>query len=48
MSDSQELERKEILKQYRHLLDALRTQMEKGDKQLIRLAFEIPLTLIKI
>lgn len=43
MINSQELERKEILKQYRHLLDALRTQMEKGDKQLIRLAFEIAL-----
>src|ERR1700729_1976245 len=43
MSNSQELERKEILKQYRHLLNALRTQLQKGDKKLIRLAFEIAL-----
>lgn len=35
-----ELERKEILKQYRNLLKSLRQQMNKQDKRMIRVAFE--------
>src|SRR5580698_9180620 len=35
-----ELERKEILKQYRNLLKSLRQQMNKHDKRMIRVAFE--------
>ena len=36
-------ERKEILKQYANLLKALRNQLHKGDKRLVRLAFEMAL-----
>lgn len=38
-----QLERKQILKQYRNLLKALKPQMQKGDRKQIRLAFEIAL-----
>ncbi len=38
-----EAEKKEILKRYRHLLNACKRRMEKGDKQLIRKAFELAL-----
>jgi len=38
-----ELERKEILKQYRNLLKSLRRQMNKDDKKMIRQAFEMAL-----
>lgn len=38
-----ELERKEILKQYRNLLKSLRQQMNKDDKKMIRQAFEMAL-----
>ena len=37
------LERKEVLKQYRNLLLALKPQMQKGDHKQIRLAFEMAL-----
>ncbi len=37
------LERKEILKQYKNLLSSLKPQMQKGDHKQIRLAFEIAL-----
>ncbi|MEX2590641.1 MAG: hypothetical protein WD334_10600, partial [Chitinophagales bacterium] len=33
-------ENKEILKQYRQLLRVIKPQLQKGDKQLIRQAFE--------
>ena len=36
-------ERRKILTEYRNLLKAIRPQMQKGDKRLIRLAFEIAL-----
>src|SRR6266513_2949119 len=36
-----EQERKEIVKQYRHLLASLKPQLQRGDRKLIRLAFEI-------
>jgi GTP pyrophosphokinase len=36
-----ENERKEILKQYRRLLASLKPQLQRGDRKLIRLAFEI-------
>lgn len=36
-----ELERKEILKQYRHLMKALKPQLQRGDRRQIRLAFEM-------
>lgn len=36
-----EQENKEIVKQYRNLLASLKPQLQKGDKKLIRLAFEI-------
>ncbi len=38
-----EEEKKEILNRYRHLLKACRRKLEKGDKQLIRKAFNISL-----
>jgi GTP pyrophosphokinase len=38
-----ELERKEILKRYRDLLKACKRRLEKGDKQLIRKAFDVAL-----
>lgn len=38
-----ELERKEILKRYRNLLKACKRRLEKGDKQLIRKAFNVAL-----
>ena len=38
-----EQEKKEILKRYRSLLNACRRRMEKGDKLLIRKAFEVAL-----
>jgi guanosine-3',5'-bis(diphosphate) 3'-pyrophosphohydrolase len=38
-----EAERKEILKRYRALLKASRRQLEKGDKQIIRKAFDLAL-----
>lgn len=37
----QELEKKEIIQQYRRLLQALKPQLQKGDRRLIRLAFEV-------
>ena len=37
----QEHEKKEILHQYRKLLQALKPQLQKGDRKMIRLAFEI-------
>lgn len=39
----EEQERKEILKQYRALLRAIKPQLQKGDKQQIRAAFEMSL-----
>jgi len=36
-----EAERKEILKRYRHLMIACKRRLEKGDKELIRKAFEV-------
>ncbi len=36
-----EHEKKEILQQYRRLLHALKPQLQKGDRKMIRLAFEI-------
>lgn len=36
-----EKEKKEIKRQYRHLLRVIKPQLEKGDKQLIRRAFEL-------
>lgn len=36
-----EEEKKEIVKQYRHLLASLKPQLQRGDRKLIRLAFEI-------
>src|SRR4030095_17121627 len=41
LTDISELERKEIVKQYRHLLASLKPQLQRGDRKLIRLAFEI-------
>lgn len=38
-----ELEKKEILKRYRNLLMACKANLEKGDKRLIRLAFDTAL-----
>ncbi len=38
-----ELERKEILRRYRDLLKACKRKLEKGDKQLIRKAFDVAL-----
>jgi GTP diphosphokinase / guanosine-3',5'-bis(diphosphate) 3'-diphosphatase len=38
-----ELERKEILKRYRNLLKACKRRLEKGDKELIRKAFNVAL-----
>src|ERR1700741_5524842 len=38
---NEEQERKEILRQYRALLRSLRPKLKKGDKELVRLAFEI-------
>jgi GTP pyrophosphokinase len=38
-----EAERKEILKRYRNLLKASKRRLEKGDKQLIRKAFDVAL-----
>lgn len=40
---AQELEKKEILKRYRGLLKACRRTMEKGDKEMIRKAFDVAL-----
>lgn len=36
-----EAERKEILKRYRHLMIACKRRLEKGDKEMIRKAFEV-------
>ncbi len=36
-------ERKVILKEYRHLLKAIKPQLQRGDKQMIRHAFELAL-----
>lgn len=36
-----EAERKEILKRYRHLMAACKRRLEKGDKEIIRKAFEV-------
>src|SRR6185436_9816491 len=36
-----EQEKKEIVKQYRNLLASLKLQLQRGDRKLIRLAFEI-------
>jgi len=36
-----EAERKEILKRYRHLMSACKRRLEKGDKEIIRKAFEV-------
>ncbi|PBQ32136.1 RelA/SpoT family protein [Sphingobacteriaceae bacterium] len=36
-----EAERKEILKRYRHLIIACKRRLEKGDKEIIRKAFEV-------
>src|SRR5919112_144077 len=38
---TQEQEKKEILRHYRALLRALRPKLKKGDKELVRLAFEM-------
>ena len=38
---TEEQEKKEILSQYRALLRSLRTKFKKGDKELVRLAFEM-------
>jgi GTP pyrophosphokinase len=38
-----EEERKEILKRYRNLLKACKRRLEKGDKQIIRKAFDVAL-----
>ena len=38
-----ELEKKEILKQYRHLLRVIKPRLEKGDKRQIRMAFDMAL-----
>src|SRR6476619_5469481 len=38
---SEEQERKEILRQYRALLRSLRPKLKRGDKELVRTAFEI-------
>src|SRR3954463_10569220 len=38
-----EQERKEILKRYRNLLQACKRKLEKGDKEIIRKAFDIAL-----
>ncbi|MBI3511369.1 MAG: bifunctional (p)ppGpp synthetase/guanosine-3',5'-bis(diphosphate) 3'-pyrophosphohydrolase [Bacteroidetes bacterium] len=38
-----EIERKEILKRYRNLLKACKRKLEKGDKQVIRKAFNVAL-----
>jgi len=38
---TEEQERKEIVRQYRALLRALKTKLKKGDKELVRQAFEI-------
>src|SRR3954463_5599509 len=38
-----EQERKEILKRYRNLLQACKRKLEKGDKQLVRKAFNVAL-----
>ncbi len=38
---NEEQERKEILRQYRALLRSLRTKLKRGDKELVRTAFEI-------
>ena len=37
----EEQERKEILRQYRALLRALKTKLKPGDKEMIRTAFEM-------
>ena len=39
-TEDRQRENKEILKQYRHLLRAIKPRLKKGDKQQIRLAFE--------
>lgn len=38
---NEEQERKEILRQYRALLRSLRTKLKRGDKELVRTAFEM-------
>src|ERR1700739_4464419 len=37
----EELEKKEILNRYKKLLNASRRRLEKGDKEIIRKAFEV-------
>ena len=37
----EETEKKEIVRQYRALLRALKTKLKKGDKELVRRAFEM-------
>lgn len=39
----QEKEKKEILKRYRRLMKALRPKLEKGDREMVRKAFELAL-----
>ena len=38
---NEEQERKEILRQYRALLRSLRAKLKRGDKELVRAAFEM-------
>src|SRR5215216_6492500 len=38
---TEEQERKEILRQYRALLRSLKSKLKKGDKELVRIAFEM-------
>ena len=38
---NEEQERKEILRQYRALLRALKSKLKPGDKEMIRTAFEM-------
>ncbi|TXT34011.1 MAG: GTP pyrophosphokinase, partial [Chitinophagaceae bacterium] len=38
---NEEQEKKEIIRHYRALLKSLRPKLKKGDKELIRLAFEM-------
>jgi guanosine-3',5'-bis(diphosphate) 3'-pyrophosphohydrolase len=38
---NEEQERKEILRQYRALLRSLRPKLKRGDKELVRTAFEM-------
>ncbi len=42
-TEAQEAENKEITRQYRKLLQAMKSQLQKGDKQMIRQAFDVAL-----